>query len=82
MWKGSWRGEVKDRRGQAGWWLEGGDQRLTLQQHNASADVLIVFASNQTPGIFKLRALGHGTGCLLRLKFPFKILSLERRVTI
>lgn len=55
---------------------------LTLQQSKAFTDVVVVLASHQAPGIFKLRALGHRACCLLRLKFPFKFLPQERRGVI
>ena len=50
-----------------------------LQQSKAFADVIVVLASHQAPGMFKLRALGHRACCLLRLKFPFKFQQVLHR---
>lgn len=48
---------------------------LTFQQHNPLLDVLCIFTSDQTPGVFELGVFGHSTLRQLTVVFLLKFLS-------
>lgn len=52
---------------------------LTFQEHNSLLDVLRVFTPDQTPRIFKLCFLGHGSLHQLIVVFLFKFLSKQKQ---